>query len=62
MDREILRDRLGRKIGEIRAEGNRDVIYDHLGHKLGYYDGKYTYDRLGHKIGSGNLLTMLLNQ
>lgn len=62
MDREILRDRLGHKIGEIRVEGNRDVIYDHLGHKLGYYDGKYTYDRLGHKIGSGNLLTMLLNQ
>ena len=62
MDREILRDRLGHKIGEIRVKGNRDVIYDHLGHKLGYYDGKYTYDRLGHKIGSGNLLTMLLNQ
>lgn len=62
MDREILRDRLGHKIGEICVEGNRDVIYDHLGHKLGYYDGKYTYDRLGHKIGSGNLLTMLLNQ
>lgn len=55
-----LKDRLGRKIGEIRDEGNKQYIYDRLGCKLGYFDGKYTYDRLGRKIGSGNLLVSLL--
>ena len=56
---QVLKDRLGRKIGEIKSEGNKDVIYDKLGRKLGYFDGRYTYDRLGRKIGEGNLLTSL---
>ena len=60
MATEVLKDRLGRKIGEIRTNGSKQEIYDRLGRKLGYYDGKYTYDRLGRKVGSGNLLTTLL--
>jgi hypothetical protein len=60
MAAEVLKDRLGRKIGEIRTNGSKQEIYDRLGRKLGYYDGKYTYDRLGRKVGSGNLLTTLL--
>jgi hypothetical protein len=61
---EILKDRLGNKIGEIKTEsGGKQVIYDRLGNRLGYYDPKanITYDRLGNKIGSGNLLTRLLH-
>lgn len=57
---QILRDRLGNKIGEIKDEGNKQFIFDKLGNRLGYFDGKYTYDRLGNKIGQGNLLTTLL--
>ena len=57
---DVLKDRLGRKIGEIRQNGSKQEIYDKLGRKLGWYDGKNTYDRLGRKIGSGNLLTTLL--
>lgn len=58
---EVLRDRYGAKLGEIRDEGNKKVIYDRYGSKLGSFDGKYTYDRYGAKIGSGNLLASLLH-
>ncbi len=57
---EILKDRYGHKIGEIRTNGNRQEIFDQYGHKLGSYDGRYTYDQYGHRIGEGNLLTSLL--
>lgn len=57
---QILKDRIGNKIGEIRNEGSRQVIYDRIGTRLGYYDGKYTYDKIGKRIGEGNLLTTLL--
>ena len=57
---QVLKDRTGRKLGEIRSEGTREVICDRMGRKLGYYDGKYTYDRMGRKVGQGNLLTSLL--
>ena len=57
---QVLKDRMGRKLGEIRSEGNREVLCDRMGRKLGYYDGKYTYDRMGRKVGQGNLLTSLL--
>lgn len=60
MANQVLKDRLGRKIGEIRQNGSRLEIYDKLGRKLGYFDGRYTYDRLGRKIGEGNLLTTLI--
>ena len=55
-----LRDRNGRKIGEIRDEGSRKVIYDSNGRRLGYFDGRYTYDANGRRIGEGDLLTTLL--
>lgn len=58
---QVLKDRGGRKIGEIRTNGSRQEIYDKGGRRLGYFDGKYTYDRGGRKVGEGNLLTTLLN-
>lgn len=58
---QVLKDRVGRKIGEIRTNGSRQEIYDKAGRKLGYFDGKYTYDRGGRKVGEGNLLATLLN-
>lgn len=57
---QILKDRYGIKIGEIRNEGTKQVIYDKYGIRLGYYDGRYTFDKYGIKVGEGNLLTMLL--
>lgn len=36
------------------------VLKDRYGHKLGYFDGRYTYDQYSHKIGEGNLLSSLL--
>ena len=55
-----LKDRNGRKIGEIRDNGTKQEIFDRNGRKLGYYDGKYTFDKNGRRIGQGNLLTSLL--
>ena len=57
---QILKDRYGIKIGEIRTEGTRQTIYDKYGIRLGYYDGRYTYDKCGLRIGEGNLLATLL--
>lgn len=57
---QILKDRLGYKIGTIRTEGSKLVLYDALNYLLGYFDGKCTYDNHGYKIGEGNLLTTLL--
>ena len=58
---QVLKDNLGRKLGEIRDEGTRQTIYDRYGSRLGYFDGRYTYDKYGRKIGEGNLLATLLN-
>ena len=57
---QVLKDKIGNKIGEIKEERGRQVIFDKIGNRLGYYDGKYTYDKIGNRIGSGNLLTTLL--
>ena len=59
---QILRDKVGSKIGEIREQGGKQVIYDKLGSKKGEYDPKtnVTKDKLGKKVGTGNLLTTLL--
>lgn len=61
---EILKDRYGTKIGEVRTsvDGRKTEIYDRYGSKLGSYDGRNTYDRRGTKVGSGNLLTSLLSK
>lgn len=57
---EVLKDRYGNKLGEIRDFGNEKVIYDKYGNKLGTYRNGNTYDKYGNKIGSGNMLTTLL--
>ena len=59
---EILKDSSGNKIGEIKSQGGRMVLYDKGGNKLGSYnpDNNTTYDRNGNKYGSGNLLTSLI--
>ena len=60
MANQVLKDRYGHKIGEIRVSGSRQEIYDEYGHRLGYFDGRYTFDKYGHRIGEGNLLTTLI--
>ena len=57
-----LRDARGLRIGEIRDEGDRQVICDACGQRLGYYDGRYTYDERGLMFAEGNLLTALLKE
>ena len=57
---QVLKDKNGYRIGEIKTESNREVIYDKYSNRLGYFDGKYTYDKYGNRIGEGNLLTTLL--
>ncbi len=57
---EVLKDRVGCKIGEIKDEGSDRVVYDRSGRRLGHYDGTYTYDRLGRRFGTGNLLAVFL--
>jgi hypothetical protein len=62
MATQVLKDKLGNKIGEIRDSGTIQTIHDKLGNKLGEYRPKpnTTHDKLGNKIGSGNLLTTFL--
>lgn len=57
---EILRDKNGSKIAEIKQEGSKKVIYDKTGHKLGYFDGRETRDYNGKLIGPGDWLTSLV--
>lgn len=57
---EVLKDRYGSKVGEIRENGRELVLYDRYGTKLGYYrDGK-TYDKYGCLYGYGNWLAAML--
>ncbi|MCS7163564.1 MAG: hypothetical protein NZ845_00990 [Thermodesulfovibrio sp.] len=63
MNKEVLRDKNGRRIGEITEK--RDGVLelrDRNGRYLGKYDPKRneTRDRNGRLIGKGNLLAMLL--
>lgn len=55
-----LRDNHNNRIGVIKDEGTRQVIYDKHNNRLGYFDGKYTYDKHNNRVGQGNLLTTLL--
>lgn len=61
---QILRDREGRKLGEIREQGEFLRIWDKEGRTQGYYNPKTnkTHDKDGRTVGSGNLLTTLLRQ
>lgn len=62
MATQILKDKYGSKIGEIRDNGSVQTIHDKYGSKLGEYrpSTNTTHDKYGSKIGSGNLLTSLL--
>jgi hypothetical protein len=59
---QILRTASGVKIGEIRDEGNKLVIYTASNVRKGHYDksNNTTYSASNVKIGTGNLLTTLL--
>lgn len=57
---QVLKDKYGVKIGEIRDEGNKQVLYNKYGERLGWYINGVTYDKYNAKIGEGNLLTTLL--
>ena len=48
------------RIGEIIENGNKKIIRDAFGHKLGEFDGKVTRDDHGRLVGTGDLLTSLL--
>lgn len=63
MANQILRDSMGRKIGEISTDSSgKKTIRDGLGRKQGVYDPKSntTRDALGHKVGTGDLLASLI--
>lgn len=60
---QVLRDRLNKKLGEIRTDSSgRQVIYDALNKRLGEFNPKSneTRDSLNRLIGKGNLLSSLL--
>lgn len=57
---QVLRDRTGKKIGEIQESSGRKNLRDAHGHKLGEFDGRVTRDEHGRLVGTGDLLTSLL--
>lgn len=59
---DVLRDRHGNRIGEIRSEGGKLVIRDKNGNRLGSYDPKenVTRDASGNRYCTGNMLTNFL--
>lgn len=60
---QILSDRNGRKIGEIRTDSSgRQIASDASGRKVGEYDPRsnVTQDANGRKMGQGNLLASLI--
>jgi hypothetical protein len=62
MATQVLKDKKGNKIGEIRDWNGRLAIFDKVGNRLGEYDAKtnVTKDAKGNKVGTGNLLATLL--
>ena len=52
----ILKDRTGRRIGQLEGKW----VKNRQGVILGWFDGSYTYDRRGYRIGAGDLRTSLL--
>jgi len=59
---QVLRDKTGKKIGEISELSGKLIIRDATGRKKGEFDPKtsVTRDASGQKVGTGNLLTTLL--
>jgi hypothetical protein len=62
MSTTVLRTASNVKIGEIRDQGDKLVIYSASNVRKGHYDKKLniTYNANNVKVGTGNLLTMLL--
>lgn len=62
MSKEVIRDKLGNRLGEIETNGTKQIIRDRLGNRLGEYDSRdnVTRDKLGNRLGTGNTLTRLL--
>jgi hypothetical protein len=61
-DRQILRDKYGVFLGEIRIDGSKQTLWDRHFIRMGEYDSRtdWTRDKYGVIIGNGNLLTTLL--
>jgi len=59
---QVLKDKNGNKIGEIREQSGRLIIVDRNGNRRGEYDPRtnVTKDKNGNRVGQGNLLTTLL--
>jgi hypothetical protein len=59
---EILRDKYGNFLGEIRTEGSKQRLWDKHFNLLGSYDkhDNWTRDKYGNPVGRGNLLVTLL--
>ena len=59
---QVLKDKNGNRIGEIRESSGRQVIVDKNGNRCGEYDPKTdtTKDKNGNRVGTGNLLATLL--
>lgn len=62
MATQVLKDKSGNRLGEIREQSGRFVIYDKTGNRRGEFDPKtnVTKDKTGNRVGEGNLLTTLL--
>ena len=61
---EILRDRYGTMIGQIRTEGSKRILLDRYGYMLGRYEAvlDMTFDKYGNMIARGDLLVTLLDR
>jgi len=59
---EVLRDKHGNRIGEIRTSGAKQILRGKYGNRLGEYDARTnrTVNKYGNLVGSGNLLATLL--
>ncbi len=63
MASQMLRDRQGRRIGEIEVRSNGSMIgFDSRGMRVGEYNPRTnsTTDETGMRIGEGNLLSFLI--
>lgn len=64
MTKQVIRDRVGHKIGEIEDHEREQIARDAVGHKLGVYEKRsdITRDAQGRRIGTGNQLALLIGQ
>ena len=63
MAKEVLKDRLGNRIGDVETSSDgTQILHDRLGNRLGEYSPRdnVTRDKLGNRIGTGNLIITLL--